>query len=130
MIAQEATKVALIAALEGHAPLAGALNGIYATPPVRATPPYLVVGEVLAADWSTKTEAGRELRLAVTIHEEAGRAERFDGLMAGAEAAIAAMDRDPPGWRIASLVFLRARVVRGEGPWAGLIEYRARLLAA
>lgn len=130
MTAAEAAKAALVAALKGHAPLADALNGVHAIPPVRATPPYAVVGEAAGSDWSTKTEAGRELRLAVTIHDEPERTGRLDRLAGEAEAAIEAMARDLPGWRVASLVFLRGRVLRGEGPWAATIEYRARLLAA
>jgi hypothetical protein len=45
--------------------------------------------------------------------------------------ALLAIPRDLPGWRIASLVFLRSMVVRDPaGPWAGLVEHRVRLLAA
>jgi hypothetical protein len=51
-------------------------------------------------------------------------------IMARAEDAIAAIHVDLPGWRIASLVFLRSIVVRdAAGPWAGLVEHRVRMLA-
>ena len=130
MSAQEALAGAVLAALEAHAPLAEALNGVHAAPPVRATPPWALVGEMIVQDWSTKTEAGRDIRFRVAIFEEAERAGRLGGLMAGAESAIEAMERDLAGWRIASLVFQRARIVRGEGPWRAEVEYRARMLGA
>ena len=128
MSAAEALKAALIAALDGHQPFAGTLNGVHAIAPVRATPPFAVVGEMTARDWSTKTEAGRELRFAVSVFEEPERAERLAALTGAAETAIEAMARDLDGWRLASLVFVRSRVVRGQGPWAGVMEYRARVL--
>lgn len=128
MTAIEAIRAALVAALQDHAPLGAAVNGIYHAEVGRATPPYVSVAEPLAVDWSTKTAAGRELRLLVQIHDEPERAERLDRLAGEAEAAIEAMPRDLEGWRIASLVFLRAQTLRGEGPWVAAIEYRARIL--
>ncbi len=41
-----------------------------------------------------------------------------------------AIDCDLDGWRIVSLIFLRSRTVaRGVGDHAGVIEFRARMLA-
>lgn len=129
MSAQAALTAALFAALESHGALAERLNGVFATPPVRATPPYALIGEMLIADWSTKTEAGREIRFLVTLFEQPERADRLAELMAEAESAIEAMPRDASGWRIASLVFQRGRILREE-PWRAVVEYRARMLAA
>ena len=130
MTAIEAVRAGLVAALQEHAPLREAVNGIYHGEIKRATPPYVTVAEPLAVDWSTKTEAGRELRLFVQVHEEPERSERLDRLSGEVEAAIERMGRDLDGWRVASLVFLRAHTMRGEGPWVAAIEYRARVLEA
>ena len=57
-------------------------------------------------------------------------ATRLSNLMSHVEDAVLAIPRDLPDWRIASLMFLRSMVVRDPaGPWAGLVEYRVRLLA-
>jgi hypothetical protein len=120
---------ALIAALEAYAPLTEAVNGIYAVPPGRATPPFVLLGEMAALDWSTKTEAGREIRFAILLREEAERADRLAVLADRAEAAVEAMPRDLPGWQIVSLVLLRSRILRTDGPWTASLDYRARLLA-
>lgn len=126
--AEQALVAALYETLETHEALAGRLNGVFATPPGRATPPYALLGEMIVTDWSTKTEEGREIRFLVTLFEEPERADRLAELMAEAETAIEAMPRDPAGWRIASLVFQRGRVLR-EQPWRAVLEYRARMLS-
>lgn len=125
MSAATEMQAALIEALGAVADL----TGVYDGPPARAAYPYAAIGEAVSGDWSTKDARGRELRLAVTIHDDGASPARLHGLMAAAEDAIEAIPRDLPTHRIASLVFLRGRIIRdAAGPWAGLIEYRARLL--
>lgn len=119
---------ALLAALRGHPALADRLNGIYAAPPVRVTVPYAEIGAMDVRDWSTKTEAGREIRFSLSIHDEDDRADRLAELMAEAETAIADLPRDLSGWRIASCVLLRGRIDRAAKPWAGILDYRVRML--
>jgi hypothetical protein len=122
--AAEAVQTALVAAL-------GALevSGVFDGAPARAAYPYAVIGEAVSSDWSHKSGRGREHRLAVTIWDDGASAARLHGLMADAEDAIEGMARDLGGHRVVSLVFLRSRIVRdADGPWAGLIEYRARTL--
>lgn len=121
---------ALLAALKDHAPLNERLNGITAAPAIRKTVPYAVLGAVVSRDWSTKTEVGRELRFTISLFEQNERADRLAELMAEAETAIAAIPRDLPDWHIVSCVFLRARIDRSGNPWEGILDFRARLLAA
>jgi hypothetical protein len=130
MSAEITLAAAVLVALQDHTPLTGQVNGIYLTPPGRATPPYVLLGETASIDWSTKTEVGREIRFAVLVREEAERAERLGSLAEEAEAAVAAMPRDIEGWHIVSLALLRSRVLRTDGPWTASIEWRARMLAA
>jgi uncharacterized protein DUF3168 len=120
---------ALLASLKNHAPLAEAVNAVSAAPAIRATVPYVELGAIISRDWSTKTEAGRELRFAVSLFDQDEQAERLATLMADAEAAIAAMPRDLAGWQVVSCIFLRGRVDRSGNPWVGILEFRARMLA-
>lgn len=123
-------QAAAIAALSAHPVLATQLSGIYDGPPPRAAFPYVAVTDGLTSDWSTKTATGREIRLAFTVWDDGEAATRLADLMGHVDDAILAIPRDLPGWRIASLVFLRSIVVRdAAGPWAGLVEHRVRLLA-
>jgi hypothetical protein len=128
--AMQVLQAAAISVLEAHPVLAIELSGVYDVPPPRAAFPYVSIADGIASDWSTKTEAGREIRFALTVWDDGEEASRLASLMGHAEDAIAAMPQDLSGWRIASLVFLRSMLVRdAAGPWAGLIEHRVRMLA-
>ena len=128
--AVQVLQAAAIAALSAHPVLTTQLSGIYDGPPPRAAFPYVAVTDGLTSDWSTKTATGREIRLAFTVWDDGEAATRLADLMGHVDDAILAIPRDLPGWRIASLVFLRSIVVRdAAGPWAGLVEHRVRLLA-
>lgn len=131
MSAERVVHDALMAALAGDAALGTALNGVFAGPAVKATPPFAEVGELLSVDWGTKDRAGRELRIAVTLRDAGETPARLHDLAGLAAAAIEAMPRVLPGWAVASLVPLRTRVLRGApGKWAAVVEYRVRVLAA
>jgi hypothetical protein len=115
---------ALMAALQGLA-----VTAIYDGPPPDAAYPYAAISDGSTSDWSNKTGRGREHRLSIAIWDDGAVPARLHGLLADAEDAIEAMPRDLDGQRIASLVFLRSRVVRDPaGPWAGRLDYRVRTL--
>jgi Protein of unknown function (DUF3168) len=128
--AMQALQAATISVLEAHPVLGTELTGIYDGPSPRAVFPYVSFADGLSTDWSTKTEQGREIRLALTVWDDGEEASRLSSLMGHVEDAVAAMPRDLPGWRVASVVFLRAIVARdAAGPWAGLVEHRVRMHA-
>lgn len=133
MSAERVVRTALIAALRGDAGLgngglAGA--GVFAGPPVKATPPYAEVGELLGIDWSVKDRAGRELRLGVTIRDAGETSARIETLTAAAQGAIEALPRALDGWDVASLVLVRTRLAgTAPGRWSATIDYRLRVLA-
>lgn len=105
------------------------LNGAYSPQPVQAACPYAVVDAGIESDWSHKSGDGREVRIAVTIHDEGEHPARPTRLAQTAETAVRAIPNDLPGWQLVNLVFLRSRTVRGAGPrWTAAIDYRARLL--
>lgn len=126
--ATESLQAALVALLLAAPDLAG-LTGIYDTPPTRAAFPYLSIGSSLSSDWGTKTETGRELRVALTLWDDGLQPTRLYALMAALERAVMGLPRTLPGWRVVSLVFIRSLIARDpQGPWAGLVEHRVRLL--
>lgn len=123
----------LAAAVEGvlgaHPGLRIAINGVFDSPPVRAVRPYAVIEEAVLADWSTKDMAGREGRLTVGLFADEDRA-RLRVLADEAATAVAGLPRElGEGWRIASLAFVRSRIVReGPGLCAAIVEFRVRML--
>ena len=121
--ALEAVQAALVTLLSDVAP-------VYDGAPPRAAFPYIVISDSPVSDWSTKTERGREIRLALTLWDDGETPEALRVLMIAVEAAMDAFPRNLPGWRVASLVFLRSLVNRAAGqPAASLIEYRVRTIA-
>lgn len=130
MSAESVLQSALLVALHGDARLSAGLNGVFEGPAVKASPPFAELDEMLAVDWGTKTAAGRELRIGVTLRDAAETGARLQGLAEAAGAAIEAIPRDLDGWRVASLVFVRSRVLRGPpGKWTAVVEYRLRMMA-
>ena len=109
----------------------GGLNGRYDGPPLQAACPFATVEPGPETDWGYKSGIGREVRLTVTLRDEGERPGRLRGLMDEAEAALAALGGELPGWRIVTLVLLRRRVLpAAERRWAGVLDYRARMLGA
>jgi hypothetical protein len=130
MSAHEVLADALVAALHAYAPLGVGLNGVFDAPPARAVRPYALVDEAVLTDWSAKDWTGREGRLSVVLFDEGERTARLRGLMDQVVEAVAGVPRAlGEGWRVASLVFVRSRVVKdGERRWAGVVEFRVRVL--
>ena len=125
------------AAIEALQSAAG-IGGVYDGPPLQAAFPYAVVEFGPESDWSHKTARGREVRLALTIRDQGERPARLHRLMEEAEQAMAGLGGPLVGWRIVTSRFARSQVVREpEGraspgrsdAWAGVIEYRARMMA-
>jgi hypothetical protein len=107
---------------------------VYDAPPVQAATPFVVVEAGPEADWSHNTGTGRELRLAVTVHDRGERPPRLDSLMEEGEAVLAGLGASAVGWQLVTFRFLRSRVAPPQagapnGLWTGLLEYRARMLA-
>ena len=124
MSAGGALQAALAGALAGEA----RLTGIYDGPPARAAFPYAAIDAGNETDWSHKSGEGREVLVALTVWDEqparlAEVADRVEALAAGV-VGIA-------GWQLVSMQLMRRRMVRDvAGPWAAVVDFRARLLAA
>ncbi len=122
---------ALAAALRADPALAATLQAVEVD---RHEPsgarPAVTLAAPASADWSTKTERGREVAVRLAVHDRPERAARARELMA---AAGAALERPPAvaGWRLVSLVEREpasGAVQRPPAPGREVAEWRARLL--
>lgn len=130
MSAREAVQAAVAAALRASAGLKGAT--IFDATPARATLPFVVIEEPVLTDWSTKSWAGREARLTLTLQDGGERPVRLRALAGAAEAAVLALAGEPSaelggGWRLANAVPLRSRVARTGDRWTATAEFVLRL---
>lgn len=126
MSASAALMAAAQAALSG---IAG-LNGGYDGPPLTASLPYATVETGPESDWSWKGGGGRELRLAAAIRDAGERPDRLRNLMDAVETALAGIDGEIGEWWVVSCIFARARLAKAGREWAGLVEFRARMVRA
>jgi hypothetical protein len=104
------------------------IGAVYDGAPRRAAFPHAVVDGGIESDWGHKSGEGREVRFAVVLRDGGERAARLRELASGAEAAVSQLGPDLPGWAVASLTFLRSRVVPEGAGWTAVIEFRARML--
>lgn len=125
-----ALRAALIAWLAADPTLSATLNAITEEAPSRISPPWLAIAASASTDWSCKTHAGREVRIAVELHCRGDRPDSAADLVTAIESRIAALPPAQSGFAVAGTQFLRARAEqRGESRRAILLEYRFRLLA-
>jgi hypothetical protein len=124
-------RAALLDHLRADPAIASALNIIDEAEVERASAPWLALVASASADWSTKTLAGREVRVALELrlHGDdpatgAQLAERLD------ERALS-LPAEQSGFHVVSASFLRGRAERRpRNARTHLREYRFRLLAS
>ncbi len=123
-------RAALIDWLRADAALMSGLNQVAEEAPLRAAAPWLGLVASASTDWSTKTEKGREVRIALELHLRRDEPAAGALLVQAIEERIEDFPRAQAGFYVASATFLRARAEqRPANMRAMLIEYRFRLLA-
>lgn len=124
-----AVQAALVAQLRA-APGLAALRGVYDAPPPQAAYPFIAFGERQTRDWSHSAAPGREVRLSLCVCDDGESPARLLALIAASEAAVDALPRDLPDWRIASVALLASQIVPSPPRAAqGVIDYRFRLVS-
>ena len=124
-----ASQVLIAAASDPLRTIAG-LTGVHEAMPLQAALPYATIEAGLENDWGHKSGAGRELRLSLVLRDGGERPDRLRALGTAAQAAIEAVDPALAGWRLVTLVLVRAMTVaEGPGRWILTLDYRARMLA-
>ena len=129
MNADSDIRAALVVLLQADSALNAQVNRVYDGAPDKATPPMLVVGDVLGSDWATKDKAGRELRLGLTIEDDRETPSRISTIMPLVDAGVQGLTGVIGAWQVGSLVMMRSRLMRNSaGRWAAVMDYRIRVL--
>jgi hypothetical protein len=127
---ETALRAALIGWLRADPALTALLNTITEEAPSRTAPPWLALVASASGDWSTKDQAGREVRVALEIHARGDDPAAAAAVTRAVEARIEALPRAQAGFAVVTITFLRARAEQRAGNRrAVLLEYRFRLLA-
>jgi hypothetical protein len=123
-------RAALLTWLSDDPVLGAELNAIVEEAPSRTSLPWLAISASASADWSCKTNQGREVRIALELQHRGDLADSGAAMVSAIEQRIEAMPPNQDGYSIVTIQFLRSRAEqRGESKRAHLIEYRFRLLA-
>ena len=128
-----AFRAVLLAWLAADAALSGSLNAVVEEAPSRTALPWLALTASASTDWSTKTDAGRDIRVALELNYRGDDPLSEAALIAAIERRVESLpaDQSAAGFRIASLMFLKGRAEqRGEARRALVLEYRVRVMAA
>ena len=127
MSAAGVLQAALVAALESATEMLGCRW--FDAPPDRAGVPYGVVEWPVLGDCSTKTNAGFEGRLVLTLVDDGEWPARLRLLLGVAEDAVADMDSVlAEGWQLLHRRPQRSRMARGrDGRWTGTSEFLVRM---
>jgi len=123
-------RAALLSWLASSSALSAALSSITEEKPARTVLPWLSLSASAATDWSTKTEPGQEIRIALQLQCQ-GDAPATAALVAAIDAQVRALPPAQAGFAVISILFLRSRVEqRAPTVRAILMEYRFRVQAA
>ena len=122
---------ALINWLAASTTLAPLLNSVTEEAPSRASVPWLALAASAATDGRTKTEVGRETRIALELHCRGDQPDSAATLVAAVDGAVTSLPRGQAGFTVTSIQFLRSRAEqRPDNARAILLEYRFRTQAA
>lgn len=125
MSASLAVQRMVVAALAG----VPGVTGVYDAPPPDARSPYLVVGDDVTSDWSTKTGTGHEHRIAVTVWEAGPGTARARSVMGAVETVLAGLAEDRDGHRIVLARLVRTLALTDPEGWTqGIVEFRLRTI--
>lgn len=130
MNAETEIRAALMAQLRGDASLSGMVNRIHDGTPVKASAPYVSVGECIGTDWGCKDRDGREVRLSIAIVDEAESGGRIGQIMPLVEAGVRQVAlAGVPGWQMGGAGLVRSRLVgQAQGRWTAVLDFRLRML--
>ena len=119
----------LLAWLRADTLLSDLVNAIEEETPVAASPPHIAIAASASTDWSSKTHAGREIRLALELVGRGDDPAETGVLASRIEQRIATLAPEHAGFRIVLTQFLRSRAERRRrGLRAVLLEYRFKIL--
>lgn len=127
---ETALRAALIAWLKSDPALSGSINQFAEEGPLETSPPWLGIVASASADWSVKGRAGREIRIALELHDRGDNIATSATLVTAIDKRVESLPRLQPDFELVTTTFLRARAEkRPRNTRAALLEYRFRALA-
>jgi len=120
-------RAALLAWLAGSPEMSAMVSTITEEKPARPTLPWLSIASSAAIDWSTKTEVGQEVRIALELQCRGDLPDAAASLVTAIDAHVRSLPAAQTGFAIVGRQFMRSRSEqRSPTTRAILMEYRFR----
>lgn len=120
-------RAAILDALAGDATLLALVNQISDGAPVKASPPWLLVGDPVAIGWGARGVDGLTLRQPLQLVLRGDDLSAVTAILDRIDAVLRVLPGDLGDWRITSLAFERSRIGRTSAEWRANIDYALRL---
>ena len=127
MSAELAARAAILAALSGDDTLAELVNQIADGEPVKASPPWLLVGASAGTGWGARGVDGVTLRQTLELTLRGDQLSAVTTILERIDAVLRAMDGELGDWRVTSLRFERSRIRRSGTEWRAGADYVLRM---
>jgi len=127
MSAELAARAAIVAALRGDATLGELVNQISDGEPIKASPPWLLVGVATSGGWGARGVDGVTLRQTIELTLRGDQLSAVTAILDRVDDLLRSMDGDLSDWRITNLAFERTRIQRRDTEWRAAIDYVIRL---
>jgi len=124
-------RAAIHDALSGDGTLATLVNQVSDGEPVKASAPWLQVGDPVVTGWGARGVEGLTLRQPIQLVLRGDDLPRVTAILDRVDAVLGAIDGElgdgaPGGWRITGLRFERSRIVRSRTEWRVSVDYVVR----
>ena len=127
MSAELAARAAILAAMTGDAMLRSMVNQVADGEPVKASPPWLLVGVATGSGWGARGVDGVTLRQTIELALRGDQMSAVTAILDRVDAVLRGIDGDLGDWRITSLLFERSRIRRRDTQWRAAIDYSIRM---
>jgi len=127
MSAELAARAAILAVLQGDAALADLVNQITDGEPVKASPPWLLVGGATASGWGARGVRGVTLRQTIELTLRGDQLSAVTAILDRVDELLRDMDDDLGDWRMTHLALERSRIRRSGTEWRAAADYSIRM---
>jgi len=127
MSAELAARSAILSALSGDATLASLVNQVSDGEPVKASPPWLMLGDAAALGWGARGVDGVTLRQPIQLLLRGDDLAAVTAIIDRVEMAMRTLPAQLNEWRLTGLRFERSRISRARNEWRVSIDYALRL---
>ncbi len=105
----------------------GLVNQIADGEPVKASPPWLLVGGATASGWGARGVDGVTLRQTIELALRGDQLSAVTAILDRVDELLRGMDGDLGDWRMTNLSFDRSRIRRSGTEWRAASDYSIRL---